>query len=665
MCSGSVQAWGLKTHLWIAEKILDELKAGDCTLSVGLPQAYRMTRNECEAIKAHPEFFRAGALGPDALPDIVSGQMTVHPGIDDKDRADAWGTDDFLKHVAAKASTPEEIAFALGMQTHAAGDVFAHTYVNTYAGDIFVLTDEAAVELRHFALEKYIEKATPTVFGKYDGQTLRAPSRFISDTLINHCEVQNQYRSVAPVLHLRAMARQTYKAKLWLAVRKGDHAEAKRLAECLGRETSVVRKPAFDSYLKSTFGLPSQSALAVIEAPDELELAMREVNEAAALEAGAGSAMSSFRYSYGGAAMVRTPSQLVTSILEDIVRGMESATDEYVNASMTVSIALLNGDDKAFKPYQQWQKCWSGVYLGVPYDVQTGLCRFHQKYDAFKRALPWSSKYYEVKDYFVGLLTVRAERLGKDVLSQLREPADGDLLQVMLHPDLADGAYLNAKFMQPAEKKLLLVPAMADKVNADMGNRPGAIATFKEDKFYALKYSLTLAKLSILDIQEANAMYRDHVGPAAKSIFSDGAPLYPAGPYRTPMLASAIRSIDGNHQWQKYGMPYPRTVSIVDSPQERERRRYGYAWSEAVPKGFRLFVDPQAREKIFAVLFPRPFIGEINTLLQKDYPFATCAAYPFPITSGLNGQACTSDQRCNAAAGNQAALSLDPNGCAQ
>ena len=55
----------------------------------------------------------------------------------------------------------ERLAFATGYLVHAGSDTFAHSYVNSYAGDIFVLTDERAAKLRRNLLEKYIDARLP------------------------------------------------------------------------------------------------------------------------------------------------------------------------------------------------------------------------------------------------------------------------------------------------------------------------------------------------------------------------------------------------------------------------------------------------------------------------------------------------------------------------
>ena len=99
-------------------------------------------------------------MGPDAYPDILVGQTIVHPGF-----VSGWKTDDWLKHVlqdAQSAPNDSRLALAYGYLSHAAVDIWAHTYINEYAGDVFLLPDgETTVERRHVLLESLISKATP------------------------------------------------------------------------------------------------------------------------------------------------------------------------------------------------------------------------------------------------------------------------------------------------------------------------------------------------------------------------------------------------------------------------------------------------------------------------------------------------------------------------
>ena len=197
-------SWSLKTHIWIAQQVLnDVLDDGQLTL---LNRKYPVPTHIVNALRNHPDKFRMGSLGADVFPDPIVGQTTTHPGV-----VGGWQTDVWLRHLLVNAKTPEEIAFSYGFAVHACSDIFAHTYVNAYAGDIFVLTDnERDVENRHFVLEKFIEKLTPEP-QLSDGTlldwstALGVPSAFLSKYLILDREVFKQYLKAKSGIHLSSM----------------------------------------------------------------------------------------------------------------------------------------------------------------------------------------------------------------------------------------------------------------------------------------------------------------------------------------------------------------------------------------------------------------------------------------------------------------------------
>jgi Zinc dependent phospholipase C len=202
-CTQDAHAWGLKTHVWISQEVLNEVLAdGHVTLG---GRRYKLPEHVYNALRIHPERYRMGSMGPDVFPDPVVGQSTTHRGVDG-----GWQTDEWLKHVLRGAQSPEEIAFAYGFVAHAAGDIFAHTYVNAYAGDIFNLKDEREVERRHFVLEKYIEALTPHPRDR-NGRPidwsagLGTATSFLRRTLILDDGVAGQYSKAIFGLHLSAM----------------------------------------------------------------------------------------------------------------------------------------------------------------------------------------------------------------------------------------------------------------------------------------------------------------------------------------------------------------------------------------------------------------------------------------------------------------------------
>jgi hypothetical protein len=127
-----------------------------------------------EAIKAYPEVYRSGVFGPDAYPDIATGQQVIHPagevtpGESDEDlNPGGPGPNPWLEHLWSLAygdqgtdadRTTKARAFVAGYITHAAGDIYAHTLVNHYTGGAFHILQNA---LKHTVVEGYMNKRLP------------------------------------------------------------------------------------------------------------------------------------------------------------------------------------------------------------------------------------------------------------------------------------------------------------------------------------------------------------------------------------------------------------------------------------------------------------------------------------------------------------------------
>lgn len=163
----SAQAWKPYTHVYLSELALtDALDDGKVTIYlvdyeagriVGTLGEYAAEPGMLAAIRANRPQFRAGILGPDAQPDIVTGQQVIHP-----DCNDAGGTKAWLRHMwdRSRNANPSVQAYVAGFLCHAAGDMFAHTYVNHFTGGEFAIGPNAA---RHIVLEGYLGKRTPAV----------------------------------------------------------------------------------------------------------------------------------------------------------------------------------------------------------------------------------------------------------------------------------------------------------------------------------------------------------------------------------------------------------------------------------------------------------------------------------------------------------------------
>lgn len=170
----SAQAWKPTMHAAIAEAArLDALDGYVDILDLGFTRSkggsatrrYEVDPELVKALKDYPEYYRAGTMGPDAYPDILTGQMVIHPDAPDNT---VGGTNVWLEHIwneSLKLPAGEKRlmvrAFATGYLTHGAGDMFGHTFVNHYAGGDFDV--ESTNFLRHLVLEGYVAKHAPTL----------------------------------------------------------------------------------------------------------------------------------------------------------------------------------------------------------------------------------------------------------------------------------------------------------------------------------------------------------------------------------------------------------------------------------------------------------------------------------------------------------------------
>lgn len=142
---------------------------------------YKVADEVVNALRSYPAVYNAGVIGPDGFPDLTYGQSVIHPT-----ETGAW-----LRHLLSEAqryqSLPDfpfaaekakALAFTYGFLTHAAGDMWGHTFVNDFARGVFpgvseILTspEQAAIAVRHIAVEGYIGDATPGFDGNRDDRT--------------------------------------------------------------------------------------------------------------------------------------------------------------------------------------------------------------------------------------------------------------------------------------------------------------------------------------------------------------------------------------------------------------------------------------------------------------------------------------------------------------
>lgn len=195
----AADAWKPATHEQAAFAAYDDAVGdGEVTIAgVRVPVDPELL----EALRRFPEAYRAGVLGPDAYPDIYVGQAMIHPDtVTDNDKVAPDPirhsyTDDWLREVWSQSllepTGPGRLkvrAFAAGFLTHAAGDVWGHTFVNEFAGGVFPsITDlaEAPIAIRHVIVEGYVDHLRPVpVPDPADLADIDPPAEFITRVFI-------------------------------------------------------------------------------------------------------------------------------------------------------------------------------------------------------------------------------------------------------------------------------------------------------------------------------------------------------------------------------------------------------------------------------------------------------------------------------------------------
>jgi len=166
-------AWKPTTHVYLGQQALkDALDDGKVSIyrvdyrngkvlsKIG---DYPVDSDILSALKAYPSQYRAGILGPDAYPDILTGQQVIHP--DPESTNIATGSNAWLTYLWTLTNTQgnntlQHKAFVVGYLTHAAGDMYGHTFINNFSGAPFKITPPEGPEngVKHILLEGYIDK---------------------------------------------------------------------------------------------------------------------------------------------------------------------------------------------------------------------------------------------------------------------------------------------------------------------------------------------------------------------------------------------------------------------------------------------------------------------------------------------------------------------------
>ncbi len=211
-------AWKNLTHVNSADLILLELRRsafqhyGMARVTVYAPYengtgySYQIPLEFQEALFLYPDAFRAGSMGPDFYPDMLTGQGFIHP----YDSANSIGSGEWIKILCDSVNNlpkdskerREALAFTLGFMLHFCGDMFGHDFINSFAGGTYPsLTDveytnskdaNLNIILSHMSEETYMDSLVNWQFYHDDDYIdIAAPLRFVADTLVLDGNINN------------------------------------------------------------------------------------------------------------------------------------------------------------------------------------------------------------------------------------------------------------------------------------------------------------------------------------------------------------------------------------------------------------------------------------------------------------------------------------------
>jgi hypothetical protein len=195
----SAFGWKLLTHVALGNECVDQISAtmplgaaqakvniGSIGIDVSDPAWYR-------CIIGNQEVFRAGCMGPDAFPDLESGQYYMHPnngklngigsGVTLENRqcpAKSFRGIDYamiMLEKAGKSGDSAAIAFALGYLCHVTGDAFGHTWINEKSHGAWNLTSGSGPfgplteEVKHSCVEMFVDSKIPNRLLNTDNAT--------------------------------------------------------------------------------------------------------------------------------------------------------------------------------------------------------------------------------------------------------------------------------------------------------------------------------------------------------------------------------------------------------------------------------------------------------------------------------------------------------------
>jgi hypothetical protein len=625
LLTSQLSAFDTRSHVWIAQEVINDLE--DSKLTIPPYGEFFVDPSIVSSILENKKIYRMGNIGPDGFPDVIGGQVTVHPGLEDgfiddesTEITTGWKSDVWFKWLLSKAQTPQEKAFAYGFLAHGAADTFAHTYVNMYSGDIFDMNDgETDVEKRHIFLEKFISDRLPS-FKDVNATDLgeayqlvavddELPINFIKNTLLMNDEVAQQYALSSTANYLAMM----YDFRQKIAGLDDEDTQDTLNIDIEEASIDCDTQWYLGKYFLSIFS--SQD-----EACEEKSFLTEKLDSLSLLKTDYSLPVYSFKAAW----------------LEQI----DHAIDEYIKMSSRMSQGFMNQDADTYSELTEWLQCYAASFT----DPTTLAAQVvEETCNITAQAKDKLSFLDTVKDKtnFTGLSNLKSEvntlsgSLGSSIVSLVGVAA----LEIITVRDQAVSEQsLNEQFsIDDSEKQLLLINDIAERVKLEMGlDMNGEL---NPQMYHVMYNAVVLSKLSLLSELEINRL----IATANVSQYYQ----YASSDNNFNILFGAIKTIDGNHQWLHQAPPYPRLENFNDT----QDHFHGYESDES--HGFKFFEHEQLRSQVFSKIFKGPLsLGlespaaiQKSNILASDYPYISCFNNPFP--NGIDDKKCLVIQNDN------------------
>lgn len=305
----------------------------------------------------------------------------------------------------------------------------------------------------------------------------------------------------------------------------------------------------------------------------------------------------------------------IKGVLESWVDDNKLAMKAYFQLNAKSIHNTMKGEDM-IEPLEHWSKCYAPTFLGIPSEVTTGHCAATNAIQSIREILD------AVENIAIGPdpLLRSLKRLKKQIEKVLFMVVKDELLnygKTVTGIDMKDLAQVlsqdptnrvvNMAFMQaPANKMLILIPNMSDRVHAEMNLKNGH---FDPSRYSVIKNAITMTKLSLLDQDGLNTL-------AGKVVYS-GDTLK-----NNNAILRLSRNIDGNHPWLSEAPPYARS-----NDQHVGGLKYGYS------EGWPFWRDIELRNEVFRKLFDGPLSSGIDTPLDIGFDEVLPASYDYRVTS--------------------------------